>query len=55
MLQKNIIASTKLKEKAVKLREKASTLTKASRVSIAAEQDRLAWKSKRKRKKKKSK
>ncbi|WP_419241464.1 hypothetical protein [Cardinium endosymbiont of Nabis limbatus] len=45
LLQKNIIASTKLKEKAVKLREKASTLTKVDRISIAAEQDRLAWKS----------
>ncbi|WP_114909769.1 hypothetical protein [Cardinium endosymbiont of Sogatella furcifera] len=45
LLQKNIISSTKLKEKAVKLREKASTLTKIDRVSIAAEQDRLAWKS----------
>ncbi|AXI23963.1 hypothetical protein CE557_124 [Cardinium endosymbiont of Sogatella furcifera] len=45
LLQKNIISSTKLKEKAVKLRNKASILTKIDRVSIAAEQDRLAWKS----------
>ncbi|MDN5247279.1 MAG: hypothetical protein V3580_04260 [Candidatus Cardinium sp.] len=45
LLQKNIISSTKLKEKAVKLREKASTLTKVDQQVIAAEQDRLAWKS----------
>jgi len=44
ILQKNIIASTKLKEKAVKLRQEASTLTKADQKAIAAEQDRLAWK-----------
>lgn len=45
LLQKNIISSTKLKEKAVKLRQKASTLTEVDQQAIAAEQDRLAWKS----------
>lgn len=45
LLQHNIISSTKLKEKALKLREKASILTKADQLAIAAEQDRLAWKS----------
>ncbi|MGI2299084.1 hypothetical protein ACRRVB_04925 [Candidatus Cardinium hertigii] len=45
LLQNNIVTPTKLKEKAVKLRQKASVLTKVDEQSIAAEQDRLALKS----------
>ena len=44
LLQNNIIASTKLKAKAVKLRQNSSTLTESDEQSIAAEQDRLVWK-----------